>query len=581
MPSNIKEEIDKYKNKKRIYYKQFSDELKNYLEIKFPNLPIEEQFYLEIHNYDKPPKCQLEGCEKKAAFNKKKKEYSKGCSSHHSSRITLQEKYGVDNPSELEATNKKRGETLQEKYGGIGFASNKIKNKADKTIESIYGVENVSQSKEIKEKVKNTFIKKYGGVGAASKEIRKKMEESTQNNYGVDNPFKSEIVKQRIKETNKEKYGCELAIQSDEVKQKAKFNFLKKSFEKIKSKLVDVVVPLFELNDYSGVSEKYKWKCVKCGNVFEDHLDNGRIPRCLRCYPIIKPNSNMENELFEKIKIPDKIKNDRTILNGKEIDIVIPSKKIAIEFDGLYWHSELNGKDRNYHLNKTIECEKKGYQLIHIFEDEWFNHEEIVLSVIHSKLNIFNEIIYARKTKVRELATKEKDEFLEKNHLQGKDNSNVKLGLFYKDELVSVMTFGKPRFNKNYQYEMHRFCSKLSTKIIGGASKLFKFFVRNYNPKSVITYADRRYSNGEFYKKIGFGLKSISKPNFFVMKDYTKREHRLKYQKYKQCKILDVYDDNLTAWQNLQLNGYDRIWDCGNYVFEWVKGRNKNNEANE
>lgn len=150
------------------------------------------------------------------------------------------------------------------------------------------------------------------------------------------------------------------------------------------------------------------------------------------------------------------------------------------------------GKDKKYHLNKTIDCEKAGYRLIHIFEHEWINKQEIIKSKLKALFNVEQTKIYARKCLIKEISNTEKNDFLNQYHIQGADKSKVKLGLYFKDELIAVMTFGKPRFNKNYEYELIRYAT--SKQVIGGASKLLKYFERNYKPESIITYADRCYS---------------------------------------------------------------------------------------
>ena len=163
----------------------------------------------------------------------------------------------------------------------------------------------------------------------------------------------------------------------------------------------------------------------------------------------------------------------------------------------MWWHNELN-KDKNYHLSKTEECEKQGIQLIHIWEDDWLYKKDIVKSIILNKLNK-NKIIYARKCKIKEIKNDLYRKFLDDNHIQGYINSKIKIGLFYDDELVSLMTFGNRRVamgkksTNDDEYELLRFCNKLNTNIIGGASKLFKYFIDTYKPEEITTYADRSF----------------------------------------------------------------------------------------
>jgi hypothetical protein len=228
---------------------------------------------------------------------------------------------------------------------------------------------------------------------------------------------------------------------------------------------------------------------------------------------------------------------------------------------GDYWHSE-KYKPSEYHLKKTIECEKNGYKLIHIFEYEWLNKQEIIKNKLNFYLNSYKECVYARKCIIKEIDSKTKNEFLNQHHIQGEDKSKVKLGLFYKDELVAVMTFGKPRFNKNYEWELIRYAT--SKHVLGGAGKLLKYFERNYNPKSIITYADRRFSQGNMYYKLGFKLDHISNPNFIWIDKKHNIKSRMNSQKFK---IITDENKNLTAEQIMIKAGYNKIYDCGNLVF--------------
>jgi hypothetical protein len=184
-----------------------------------------------------------------------------------------------------------------------------------------------------------------------------------------------------------------------------------------------------------------------------------------------------------------------------------------------------------------------------------------------SKIGKNKNRIFARKCEIKFIDNKEASIFMENNHIQGQCKSSINIGLYYKKKLVSAMTFGKSRFNKNYNYELLRYCNVLNTTIIGGFSKCLKFFKNNFIG-TVISYADKRYSNGNIYLKNNFKLINESLPNYFYFKNANILENRIKYQKHKLKNILEIFDSNLTEWENMQLNDYDRIWDCGNLVFE-------------
>ena len=224
---------------------------------------------------------------------------------------------------------------------------------------------------------------------------------------------------------------------------------------------------------------------------------------CTICNPISESVSGSENTLFNFIKSiysNELIKNDRKILDGKELDIFIPEKKIAIEFDGLYWHNSEHVYD-TFHLWKTEECEKQGIQLIHVFEDEWIYKQKIVKSRLKSLLGL-NDKIYARKTECRTIDVDIANAFLYNNHIESSCPAEYNYGLFYNDELISVMTFGK---NEDNEFELLRFANKLYTNVVGGASKLFSHFRKDHPEiEKIVSFADRRWSKGNLYEKLGF-----------------------------------------------------------------------------
>ena len=289
------------------------------------------------------------------------------------------------------------------------------------------------------------------------------------------------------------------------------------------------------------------------------------IPYCPHCFPHNK--SKTENEIYEFTKLVYNniiLQHNRQLIKPYELDIVIPDKKIAIEFNGTYWHSTQFGVNNSYHLMKTEMCEKEGYQLIHIFEHEWINKQEIVKEKLKAILGVEQENVYARKCIVKEIDTKTKNDFLNEYHIQGEDKSKVKLGLFHNDKLVAVMTFGYPRFNKNYNWELIRYAT--SKHVIGGAGKLLTYF-RNHYTGSIITYADRRFSIGNMYEKLGFKLNGVSQPNYWWIKN-NEILSRYQTQKHNLKDILkDKFDPNKSEFLNMSSNGYYQLFDCGNLIY--------------
>lgn len=474
-----------------------------------------------------------------------------------------------------------------------------IKKKREDTMLQKFGVVNAGLSKELRQKVKNTCLEKYGAEEALlNKEIKKKADDACYKKYGVNNVFESVWCKEKIKETNLEKYGVKYSSQNKEVRNKIENTFLKKygvtypslnsniskkisnswikkSYDKIET--VDIK-PMFSVTEFFGFNKgiNYKFQCKKCLNIFEN---NYMGVCCYKCNPL--PRSDIENELKDYIQTiyTGIIKcNCRKEFDNKfEVDILIPEKNLAIELNGNYYHSELSGgKHKKYHLYKTLACERLGIKLIHIFEDEWRDKQEIVkLKIKHMLGENVNNKIFARKCQIKTISFDDIFKFLNTYHIQGGDKSSIRLGLFYNNNLVSVMTFGGLRKAMGYKkekgvYELIRFSS--STNVIGGASKLLSHFVKNYNPVKIISYADRRWSNGNLYEKIGFRKISNGTPNYWYINknNYLKRIHRFNFRKDQLSKKLQNFDPNLTEWENMKNNGWDRIWDCGSLKYEFI-----------
>jgi very-short-patch-repair endonuclease len=262
------------------------------------------------------------------------------------------------------------------------------------------------------------------------------------------------------------------------------------------------------------------------------------------------------------------LKRDRTTLNGSELDIFIPKFNLAIEVNGLYWHSSVNGKTIDYHLTKTEKCSQLGIELLQFWDYEVIKNKDKIESILHSKLGL-NKRIYARKCKLVKISNMEAKSFFDTYHMQGHIPASSYIGLLYNNELISLASFSKPRFNKSYDLELIRFVTKSGITVVGGLSKI----LASIKLQSIISYANRRWSMGNVYTACGFKLLSVSRPAVWYTKDFKLLENRLKFQKHK-LKSLDAYSDIKTAEQILSESGYYKIWDCGNLVY--VKERTTN-----
>lgn len=447
-----------------------------------------------------------------------------------------------------------------------------INERRSQTLNERYGVTNSGQLEQAKT-AHGAFYADAEKVNAATSNGRTTMLER----YGVDNALKLPSVQEHRKNfraTNEQKAQAS-AKRSAKAKEG---HYLGWGYDRVVERLTEAGIQIMTTKEaYRGTAKLhyYDFACSVCGLEFRDYIKDGHTPRCPRCHPV-EPSwvSRGEDEVAEFIAQNDSvIRNTRKIINPFEIDIVVPDKKLAVEYCGLYWHSELAGeKGRNYHLEKLKACEQAGYRLITIFEDEWLNKADIVRSRIRHAIGQTGETIFARKTKVGVITADEANTFLTQHHIQGAVvGATVHFGLYYDNRLVSVMTFGDLRRNNNAvrqsgHYELYRFAS--NGNVVGGASKLFQAFIRAHDPELVVSYCDRRWGQGKVYMALGFVLDGETLPGYWWLTDrYRTRNHRFNFTKHKLVEA--GHDPAKSEVQIMRELGHDRIWDCGNYKFVW------------
>lgn len=451
------------------------------------------------------------------------------------------------------------------KYGVENvFQLDSIKEKSKKTILTKYGVNNVSKSKIIQQQKIETNLEKYGVEWSMmSLEIQEKSKKTNLDRYGVDNISKLKEVKQQKVETCLKNNGVEYISQSHEFKGLIKNNNIIKLSKKYNLKFVDI-------ND-----EYFFIYCDVCNKVYPINKKafytrcNCKTIICSFCNPVTKNFSGLEKQLlvFVEENYDGKIiLNSNKIIKPFELDIYLPEINLALEFNGLYWHSE-EYRNKDYHLNKTKKCLKLGIQLIHVWEDDWRDKKEIIKSIILNKLGKTTKI-YARNCEIREVDSYTVKDFLNINHLQGFIGSKYKIGLYYKDELVSLMTFGNLRLSLNKKtkdvYELLRFSDKNNITIIGGANKLLKYFENIYNPSEIITYANRCWCVSDLYKKMYFEFIRESDPEYYYIINNT-RKHRFNYRKNRLVK--EGFDPDKTEHEIMIERNIHRIYDAGQLKF--------------
>lgn len=460
--------------------------------------------------------------------------------------------------------------------------------KGKKIFQEFCSIECVGKSGDTKEKRKNTNLERFGvtsNLSALPKEERvanakkayKAAVTSLQNTHGVSNPMHLEGVKKRHKERMNQREVIEkrsISLKAACLEKHGVDHFSQKNitnFERYKDR--DFILENFV--------EDEKFLFQKFLDFFNIEFSTGHNKKVE--LEIEYPNVNdwkygeKQQELFDFVRsiYPSGkiIQNSRSFIAPLELDIVIPEYKLAIEFDGTYWHSNL--EDRNYHKKKTESCEKIGYQLFHIFENEWNDpvKRDIWKSMISNKLQLNNKTkIGARNCEIRdEVSSKEASEFLNRNHLQGNGVSSIRIGLYHGGELVSLMTFVKSRFDKTFDFELSRFCNKTFCSIPGAFSRLLNRFEVLYGGnQKLVSYGNRRWTSidSNVYKSNAGDFLGISDPNYFYIKG-SRLHSRIEFQKHKLEEVLkEGYDPNLSERQNVINNGYRVIYDSGNLKYQ-------------
>jgi hypothetical protein len=397
----------------------------------------------------------------------------------------------------------------------------------------------------VSKKRSDTYERRHGGVGFAGR-AGAKAKNSMLEKYGVDHNWRARELKEKYIEQRRVDFFNELASASEKWP----------------------VLPKFDEEAYKNIHDEYPWECKTCGENFTSSLIKGLMPRCPVCFPPLGGTSALEQMWFNKIKAMYSDAKSRVRVNGVEVDVLVGN--VAIEINGIYWHSEIAGKDRNYHLNKTNVLAAAGIKLLHFFEDDLLNKPEIVESIIASKLGLTKKV-YARKCSSVELTTREANEFFSKNHLAGGVTGiNAAIGLLYEGELVLAVAIGKSRYSKD-EFELLRFATKVNTTVVGGLSKAIKS-AADY--ETIHTYVDRAISDGSGYLRAGWTKVGESGPayHYFSSKEPWKH-NRVQFQKHKLKYKIKEFDESLTEWENMQRAGWNRVWDCG--TIKLIFKRNK------
>lgn len=449
------------------------------------------------------------------------------------------------------------------------FKNTDVKNKRKSTMIEKYGVEYPIQSDTIKEKIKNTMIEKYGVEHSTQNvDVINKRIDTTRRKYGVDHVTQLDDFKATSKKSK------ELLYKTKSIQNKANTSKIKNiaSYIHDKTGLTVTDDQATDLQLFRG--REYSTEYIKS---IVDYIQNGTQPSidvirseyksdsqfylaCKRFGYKIEPSRSAYEKFVCEFLDLNNIEyktNDRSIIPPFELDIYIPSMKVAIEFNGMYWHSD-NFVDKNYHQNKTRMCNDVDVTLIHIHEYIFKHKQDIYLNILKSKLMLNSRRVFARKCEIREVPVEEERSFLSNYHLQGYVYSKVCYGLYHNEELVTLCSFGSSRYNKNYKYELLRNCTLPNVTVVGGLTKLITKFKKDCYNGEIICYSDASIS----YNKHS----DLTKPNYIWWRGSTvlKRYHTMKHKL--PTLLGQGFDELLSESENMKNNGYYRVYDSGNYT---------------
>lgn len=546
---------------------------------------------------------------------------------------TMLNRYGVKNPLQSDEIKRKLIQTNMTRYGvpfvmqnpdvqakqrhtsesngGYGMANPEIREQIQKTVMKKYGVDNVLKSPHIQEKIQSTNIERYGTPCAASSPIvQAKIQETNLARYGTRCVLSSDAIREKTTNTLQKKYGVSNVFQLDTVKQKsAQTNLQRYGATNWKSSqaYLNNIIPdadkaiaydSFKSDIRSYISANY----VESPTIYQLSQDFGVKPAtiyphiveqgcqdCVRYY-----ESTMESEVKNFLLSLDPniqiIMHDRTVISPYELDIHLPDYNFAIECNPTYTHNSSCGAynreeplPKNYHAIKSQMALSAGIEIFHIFGYEWVNASDVIKSMIKTRLGFVETRIYARNTHIAEIPYMEACAFLDTNHRQGFTPTKICLGLRLNSDntLVSLMTFNPLKAHQGHReadfndWELSRFCNLRNTVVVGGASKLFKYFVSNYEFEKLVSFSDIAHTSGRLYQILGFTQVSVSAPSYVWVHlktdAYYKRTACMKNKLKKLFNDPTIDIEHLTEKQIMESHGYVQVFDSGLIRWEYIK----------
>lgn len=456
--------------------------------------------------------------------------------------------------------NVKKFKSISDGYGFCGHSSKCLcaKEFISKKVSDTKKQYSEERNEEINEKRNATSLLRYGVANNAQTQSAK-----AKHSMLYQDKDAVALISDKIKNTKWEKYGDSNYNNPVQIKKTLRKKFSKEYWEqRFPEKRI------VELHDADLMREMYQTLPIEAiAKNLSVHPQT--VYRHLNLHGIREPfKSSEELEVVNFLKeqgITNIIENTRRVLkSGKELDIYLPDYSLAIEYNGVYWHHEdVDHITRSYHKKKFDECRANGVHLITIFSTLWKSKPKIVKSILRNRLGLDTDSVFARQCVVADVSTHEAKAFLNQYHIQGYTTSSIRYGLKYNDELVALMTFSKSRTGmgiKEDAHELVRFCT--STRVVGGASKLLKHFLKNNEINKLISYSDNEWSNGDLYHVLGFDLDKDIPPSYWYIKPHVEKMfHRYNFAKHKL--VEKGFDPLKTERQITREMGLMKLWDCG------------------
>lgn len=488
------------------------------------------------------------------------------------SKATCQERYGADNPMASKIVRQKRKETCERLYGTeFPLQNPELMARAKATYMERYGVDNPFRSKE---------LMKESRERRDEEAIRAKARATCMERYGVSNPLQSEEFRAKSRTTCMERYGVPNITMTNE--------FRARTRERIRRKIMEEHPDIIYIDDEGNYTCKCPHpECDKCQEktyIIGPVRYYGRIKQhtepCTKILPIQGPRaSTLEIEVrrwLDEAGIEYET-NNRKIVARTEMDIYIPSKSLAIECNGVYWHSDKVKNSSRYHFNKREVLNSAGISLLTIWEDQLINHPEIIKNILLSRCGVYENRIGARECIVNQIDSKEANAFLDKYHLQGKCGGKVRLGLRSKEgELLCLMVLGCRKVGSGWDsktWELIRYCVRGGWQVVGGASRLMKEFIKEYNPEKITSFASDDISDGGLYKRLGFEKVSDQPGYWYIDPVEMTRHHRFSFSKKRIVEkgMATPEEASVLSEREIMISlGYLRIYDSGQSKWIWT-----------